>query len=443
MDSGSAIWIALAALVVGSLFSTLQLAVRRVTRSGLVEIAARARREKLSSRLEAILDDAEGHGAALALVRIVGNMIVAVGMVAWIWHVRASGEPAPGWLDLTLGIAFAAIAIWVFGTVIPLSVAEHAADRTVYVFSPVIRAVFIPIRPLLGMVGFLDEVVRRLAGVDREKDDERDAELLSIVERGEREGRYDETEADMIEAVVDFKSTTAEQIMTPRTEIEALALTNDLGEVTRFLRDCHHSRIPVYGEDLDDILGIFYVKDLLRWLATDGARGNGQAFDLKSVLRPALFVPESKTVRELLAELLAKRVHIAMVADEYGGTAGLVTMEDIVEEIFGEIQDEYEEPEEEGEAIVVNAQERFAEIDAREHIDDVNDKISLLGVELPESEEYDTVGGFVVTKLGRIPEAGEELVHDRVRVRVLAAEPMRVSRVRVEAIEVREGESGG
>jgi putative hemolysin len=239
----------------------------------------------------------------------------------------------------------------------------------------------------------------------------------------------------MIEAVVQFRNRTVAQVMTPRTEIEAIELTNDLGKVTKAVREIGHSRIPVYEESLDHIVGVFYVKDLMKWLAGEARSGHGKGFDFKTLLRPAFFVPETKTIRELLPELLNKRVHIAMVADEYGGTAGLVTIEDIIEEVFGDIQDEYEAPEEETAEVKVEVASKTAEIDARAYIEDVNAEIKPLGVELPESEDYDTVGGFVTVTLGRIPAAGETFVNGKLLVTVLGAEATRVTKVRVQVSE--------
>jgi CBS domain containing-hemolysin-like protein len=190
--------------------------------------------------------------------------------------------------------------------------------------------------------------------------------------------------------------------------------------------------------------GILYAKDLLRWIRQHG--GNGHAFVLREILRPVSFVPETKTVRELLTQLLAEKVHIAMVADEYGGTSGLVTMEDIVEEIFGDIQDEYETAEDAVGGVEIDEADKSARIDARTPIDDANDELEDLGVELPESDDYDTVAGFVSATLGRIPEIGEVFEHGKARVEILEAEPTRVVRVRVTLVEperVEAGEPGG
>lgn len=240
----------------------------------------------------------------------------------------------------------------------------------------------------------------------------------------------DDREQEMIEAVVTLRDKTVAQVMTPRTEIEAMELSNDLSTVTATIRSIGHSRIPVYEDNLDHIAGVFYVKDLMKWLAGEGSR-TGKPFNLKALLRPAIFVPETKTVRELLPELLSKRVHIALVADEYGGTSGLVTIEDIIEEVFGDIQDEYENVEDQQTEVKIDTAKRSAEIDARAYISDVNDALLPLGLELPASEDYDTVGGFVTVTLGRIPGAGEAFHHDGMEIRVLEAEPTRVMKVEV------------
>ncbi len=219
--------------------------------------------------------------------------------------------------------------------------------------------------------------------------------------------------------------------MTPRTEINALEYTDDLSTVEAFIDEHGHSRHPVFSENLDHIEGMLYAKDLLKWIIHHG--NNGKPFVLSEILREPSFVPETKTVRELLTQLLADQVHIAIILDEYGGTSGLVTMEDIVEEIFGEIQDEYEDPEDET-AVVIDQSAKAAEIDARTDIDDANDELESLGIELPESDDYDTVGGFINTSLGRIPEQGEQFDHEALRFEILEAEPTRVLRLRVSSV---------
>lgn len=433
MSGAGWIWVAIASLALGSLLAALFHSLKDMTRTTLEELATVRARDGASRRIRRILEDVDGHSTAVALPRIVCNMVVAVAMVSWV-EVARGDVISRGWAVM-IGVAVASLLIWIFGMVIPHSVARYAAEGTVYSWSGLIRACYILQAPLAKIVDFFDEVVRRLTGKqDGTEADAIQAELMSVVEEAQEEGQFDQVERDMIEAVVGFSRTTVEQIMTPRTEVEALELTNNLGEITKFIRSSRHSRIPVYEGSMDQVAGMFYIKDLMRWLAGEGNRG-GKPFELKAILRPAYFVPETKTIRELLQELIDKKVHVAMVADEYGGTSGLVTLEDIVEEIFGEIQDEYEQAEDDQPEVHVNAAERTAEIDARAYIGDANGALRPLGYALPEGEDYDTVGGLVVTMLGRIPAAGETLRVGPATLTVTEAEPTRVVRVSLEVTE--------
>ena len=435
--------ISLAALAAGSLLSTLVQSLRDLTRSVLEDIVAIRGNPRAAARVEAILADLEGHAAATALPRTLCNLVVAVGMVFWVAAVRSSEAqgPAPTLIDIAAGILIASLLLWVFTSTVPTSIARHAGERTIFAWSPLLRVMHVVGKPLRGMATGLDEVIRRLAGrKDQTEAQVLQEEILSVVDEAQEEGKFDESERDMIEAVVRFRDRTVAQVMTPRTEIEAIEADLSLSDVTAAIRRVGHSRIPVFDGTLDRVVGVFYVKDLMRWLAGEGSR-QGRTFELRHVMRPAYFVPESKTVRELLSELLKKRVHIAMVADEYGGTAGLVTIEDIIEEVFGDIQDEYEVPEADAVEVKVNAEKRSAEIDARTYVNDANDELRELAVEIPESEHYDTVGGFVTVTLGRIPAAGETFTHEALKVTVIAAEPTRVTRVRIEpATEPQEGD---
>lgn len=431
------VWIAvaIAGLIAGAVASTLAQALRDLSRGTLEEIALIRNKPAGRARVERILEDVDGHANAIALLRIISNLLVAVSLVLWISQTR--GKDAPTWQDGMIGLVIASALLWLFGVVVPNAVATHAGEATVYAWSRLLRAAHLVMRPLQLVSPVIDEAVKRLAG--RSGRDEAEAiqeEILSVVEEASEEGQFDKLERQMIESVVKFRDKTAGQVMTPRIDIEAMELSNNLGEVTETIRKIGHSRIPVYEGDLDHIQGIFYVKDLMRWLAGDHAGGSrgGRTFDLKSLLRPALFVPETKPLRELLTELLKKRVHIAIIADEFGGTAGLVTIEDIVEEVFGDIQDEYEEARQDTPEVQVKVESRTAEADARAYVDDVNNALRALGVGIPESEDYDTLGGFVTVTLGRIPQQGEAFTHENLRLTVLGAEPTRVTRVKIETI---------
>jgi magnesium and cobalt transporter len=227
----------------------------------------------------------------------------------------------------------------------------------------------------------------------------------------------------MIESVIEFRDTTAGQIMSARPEIVGLELSAPLAEVKRVLEESGHSRVPVYAGTLDHIVGVLYARDLLRHVGQPP-----EQFDLRSALRPPLYVPETKPLRDLLGEFRAKKVHIAIVLDEYGGTAGLITIEDVLEELVGDISDEHEplEP-----AMFRRLSENLAEADARMYIDELN---RLMSLNLPEDAGYDTLGGFVSTTLGKIPAKDTSFEADGARFTVLEAEPQKVTRVRVELI---------
>lgn len=426
-------WTAIGSVLLGGVFSSLFYALSDLSRPALETISSRTNRPWKDRHLRAILSDLSGHAHAVGLLRIVCNAMSAVAFTLAVAGLRRP-DLGPAWVDIAFGVPLSALVVWTFGLVIPSSVARHAGEHAVYSLAVMLRVIYTLTKPLQSVVRFFDEIVRRLSGGSDDHGEELKDEVLSAVEEGRQEGQFDESERDMIQAVVRFRDTTVAQIMTPRTEMEAMELANDLGTVTATIRKQAHSRVPVYDGTIDRVVGIFYVKDLMRWLAGEGSRG-GKTFNLRQILRPAIFVPETKTVRELLQELLEKRVHIAIVADEYGGTAGLVTIEDIVELVFGDIQDEYEVPQAEPDDVSLDHGKGEATVDARAYIADVNAELKSVGLELPESEDYDTVGGFVTVTLGRIPTKGETIPlafehGPSATVTILEAEPTRVKRVR-------------
>ena len=431
MTAMMAFWVMVVSLICGAVCSALHLSLRGLSRSKLDQLAERGS-GGLRERATKILVDRTGHASSIALPRVLANILAALAMLIWVNKVRGH-PPEVGFTasDILITTVIATPVMWLFGYVLPLSIATHAGERTVLVFSFLIRWMHLTLTPIRRVLHVIDEAIRRLAGATTANGSEAiSAELISVAEMGEAEGQLDETERDMIEGVVSFRTTSVERIMTPRTDVEAIELTDDLDEIVVKVQEIGHSRIPVYRENLDDIVGILYVKDLLAWL---GSRGRGQAFHLEKVVRKALFVPEQKAVRELLAELVTNKVHLAMVADEYGGTSGLVTIEDIIEEVFGDIFDEYDDEEDDEPSLKVDAAERVAHADASLRVDDANDDLETLGVEIPESDEYDTLGGYVVTTLGRIPETGETIELEGALVRVTESSPTRVVRVTIEA----------
>lgn len=429
------VWIALGLTALSGVVSTLLIALTIVPRASVEELAGKRGRPALVRRASLVMTDWMAHARALWLIRIIIDLGAAGCAVYYVAHVRAAPgtfEITPTWIDALIGLTSTGIVLWMTTGVIPLAVAQHAGPRVLVSRATFIRAVQILTSPVAVVGRFADEVVRRLVGVERRDHEEQvEQEIMTVVEEAEASGALDGQEAEMLASVMRFRDLNVAQIMTPRTDMEAIELTSDLGAVIRAVREVKHSRIPVYEESLDSVVGIFYVKDLMMWLGGEG-KIKGGAFNLKDLLRPAIFVPETKTIRDLLKELMEKKVHIALVADEYGGTAGLVTIEDIVEEIFGDIKDEYEAPTAEAPDAIVQLDARTAELDAAARITDVNELIEPLGVQLPTSEDYDTVGGFVMTTLGRIPAAGEQFGHERMYLTILEAKPTKVVKVKLE-----------
>lgn len=427
--------ILLTALLAGCLsclFSSLHLALRDFSLPKLQELGERSGR---SRRIEAIIADPDAHAHAMGAMRALCNvaLVVSILLMFPIAHVVGKANDGPT-LALNIPMLFgagaaAALVVYIIAHLIPMSLADHLGERMIYGCARGVRAVYVLCAPL-RLLAFVDTAIQRLAGVHHVTDaEEFEEELISVIAEGEREGSFDENEREMIEAIVAFRNHTVEEIMRPRTEIEGFELTNDLGFIRDFINKAGHSRIPVYEGDFDHIVGILYAKDLLRYIGPDAPE-----FELRTILRSPLFVPETKPINDVLVELKTRKVHLAIVLDEYGGTAGLITIEDILEEIVGDIQDEYEPEDETTPEINVNEQDRTAVVDARANIDDANDELDAIGIELPEGEEYETVGGYVLARLGHIPVPGESFSHNGHAVTVLEAEPTRVTRLRIEAV---------
>lgn len=430
MSTTLAGWVGVGGVVGSAVLGALALSVRAATKAEAEALAQRKGHKTLPRSVESILDDPVGHARALLLVRLLFDA-VAYGAAVW-WFAALLGDKATGVFHYVIGLGAAASLLWLGSIVVAGSLSTYAAESLVLGGATLIRALALLTAPLRTIARGVDEVVRRLVGVEKKNDTEQaEQDILQVVEEAEATGALPGDEADMLESVMRFGDLTVQQIMTPRTDIEAIALTNDLGKLIREVREVRHSRIPVYEDSMDQVVGLFYVKDLMLWLGGEGARP-GKAFELRPLLRPAYFVPETKTVKELLKELMEKKVHIAIVADEYGGTAGIVTIEDIIEEVFGDIKDEYENPVAETPDVVLKIDDRKADLDAAARIIDVNEALEPLGVKIPDSDDYDTVGGFVVTTLGRIPGKGERFEHDRMVFTVAEAKPTRVVKVQME-----------
>jgi putative hemolysin len=248
-------------------------------------------------------------------------------------------------------------------------------------------------------------------------------ELITLLHVSEEQGVIEEEERDMIHGIIEIGDKSVREVMVPRTDMVAVEKSASLQEIVRVFKQHRHTRLPVYKADIDHIVGLIHVKDLLLFYTLSKA----PEFNIDKILRPILFTPETKKVDELLHEMRSKKVHMMIVVDEYGGTAGLVSLEDVLEEIVGEIRDEYDQAEEEQLTLISPTE---ALVDARFPMDDLN---SRLGLGISESGEYDSVGGYVVASLGTIPAPGAQFQGGRVKWKVEQARGNRVEQVRIVA----------
>ena len=279
-------------------------------------------------------------------------------------------------------------------------------------------------RILVWLTYPLVAVLMRISGQPRTEPEGTvtEAELISLVEAGQQDGVLEQDEHKMIVSIIHLGDTLVREIMVPRIAILALDVNTPIEQAADALIKSGHSRVPVYDDSVDTVLGLLYAKDLLRiW------REGNQIGSLQDLLREAYFVPEAKKVDELLEELQARRIHIAIVVDEFGGVAGLVTMEDIVEEIVGEIRDEYDQSEE---LLVQAINENEYIFHGRIDLDDFND---LMGTELPRSEA-DTLGGYIFNHIGRVPAAGDKVQVDHIELTIEQISGQSIRKVRAQRI---------
>lgn len=241
-------------------------------------------------------------------------------------------------------------------------------------------------------------------------------EIHGLMNEGQAKGLISGEESDMVHGVLDLKETKAHSIMIPRTEISSASVNSTLGEVIKLVSDCGHTRIPFYKDSIDEIVGILHAKDLLKLWGEDASSPIP-----REILRKPYFVPENQMVSELLRDLKAKKTHIAILTDEYGGTAGIITIEDIVEEIVGEIMDEHDdEP-----SLLSVLDDSSVLVDARLDIEKLGEHY---GITLPEGE-FESVGGFIIHLLGRIPKVGETIRYGNLDMTIKSADRRKIHKI--------------
>lgn len=436
MDADSLFWITVGGLLATGFTSIGARALRQFSRHELEEICDRW---NTPARFGEILRLHDRVARGVETLANLASTVLVVAVTYWTTQHSSEGKSLFGgindpWITFTvmvlgLTLALSAIKLW-----IPWAIVRVCGASFVFHTWRMWKLTSMVFTPLLWAAQVVDALFHRVAGKTptESNGDSFEDEIRSIVTEGHREGLLEEDAREMIEGVIDLRDAHVSEIMTPRTDLHMLSVSLPWKEMLEYVIEVGHTRIPVYDKSRDDIIGILYSKDLLPELAKDA---EGAPRPLQEILRPAYFVPETKAVDDLLAEFQKTRTHIAVVLDEYGGVSGLVTIEDVLEEIVGEIIDEYDEELVEEIRVI----DPFTtEALGKAHIDEINEQ---MGLELPEDGDFDTIAGLVFHELGRVPSTGESILFgDNVRITVLEATRRRIERVRIEVLREAERE---
>ncbi|OHB80789.1 MAG: hypothetical protein A2W31_09020 [Planctomycetes bacterium RBG_16_64_10] len=425
MSPDALLWFCLGPLraVAGAALGTRSL--RQFSRRDLEEICRRKEPQQRFGQILRLHDR-----VVVGVEHFLAVAAVLLGAAASLWLARQW----PRWAErgLIAQVAGPAVLVGILlitGLWLPRAIARLWAEPFLFHTWRIWRVVSALMTPLVWGGQLVDGLLHRLAGraVTAATEESLEEEIRTIVTEGHREGLLEEEAREMIEGVMELHDADVAEIMTPRTDVQMIDVNMPWDKMLEYVIAVGHTRIPVFRKNRDDIIGILYSKDLLPELA----KGPDQARrPFNAILRKPYFVPETKAVDDLLQEFQQTRNHVAVVLDEYGGVSGLVTIEDVLEEIVGEIVDEYDEDLVEE---IEQIDERTFEALGRAHVDQINEA---MGITLPESDDFDTIGGFVFSQLGHVPSLAESLVwNDCVRITVLDVSRRRIDRLRLEILD--------
>jgi len=400
-------------------------------RGSQIEIKAKTG-SRLAKTTRGILHNLDGYLAATQLGITIASL--ALGwfgqsvVTAVMLHVFLSVGiviTSPLILNISHFVAFAVITVFhiTFGELAPKSIAIQRSTRTVMAIAVPLRLFYVVFKPIIWCLNTFANFLLRLIGIDAAQGETHHSseELQYLLEQGKETGAIDSNEHELIQNVFEFNERVVKNIMVPRTKISGVDIHTEKDELLEILITEGYSRIPVYDDVIDKIVGIVHAKDILPLLARN------EAIVLKDIIRKPYFIPETKKINDLMAELQQKRIQIAIVLDEFGGTAGMVTLEDIVEELVGEIQDEYDEEK----PIVERVNDREFIVNALAPIYDVN---SHLPHDLPEDGDYDTVSGWLGDIFGKIPDVGEQKESNGYNITVLKKSDQNIESVKLELL---------
>ncbi len=315
----------------------------------------------------------------------------------------------------------------VLGELAPKRIAMQKSEKIAYAVVGVLLVFKKLMAPFVRVLSASTNLVVRILGLDPNANEDvvTEEEIRMMVDVGQEKGVIEDQQKEMIDNIFDFDDIDVSDIMTHRTDMTAVEDTDSLKDVVKISIEEGYSRIPVFHEDPDNIIGIIYIKDLLKYISSSLPKDKGP----KDVMRKAYYVPFSKNCGELFNEMGEKRIQMAVVVDEYGGTAGIVTMEDLLEAIVGNIRDEYDTDEDE-EIVAVN--DNLFTVDGTTNIEEVNE---LVGDIIPEGD-YETIGGFIISRLGYLPKNGgmDVVEYENLKLTILNVEDRRIGKVRVEVL---------
>lgn len=408
---------ALLALAAAWFFACLRQSFAQAIVSRVLE---RARTDTRRAKLKPYLEKLPALTESAALFESAAGLLFALLVLLVVAENRELGFEA---IAIALGVAVPSL--WIASRGLAQAVSLRFGDAWVALFLPSFRVLQVPLAWLVYLFSALRRGFLRALGLPDDAEQKREivAGLREVIADADVKGKLDETEREIIGNVMEFRDVDTAAVMTPRTEVAAVDVDTTLREAARTATEAQKSRVPVYEGTLDTVIGTVSVKDLLAALAE-----GRDATPLRTLLQPPYFVPETKRVSELLAEFRREKVGMAIVLDEYGGTAGLVTLRDVLAELVGEIPSEDET---EGELPVRFLAGGAADVDAATHVSEVN---KVLDLELPESSDFQTLAGFVLAEFGRFPERGESFVHGDREFQVIEANDRRVYRVRVKPV---------
>ena len=405
-------------LVLSSLFSGSEVALFTLDAADIEEL--REAEDAASKRVARLLDSPRTVLVTILIMNTVVNVGAAI-TAAIMTHEIATANNWSPIVTVVIEVIVLTFVILVISEITP----KLIASRQPITFSRRLSGVLVFLhRALLPISALLARSMAAFHGKFEGLNERISAEdLKTIAEIGEASGTLEQEEKNLIHSIVEFGETSVREIMISRLDIVALNVNATIAEAVAIIRENAHSRLPLYVEHLDNILGIVYAKDLLRFQTENP---DETEIDWTRLARPAIFVPLGKMLDDLLTDFQAKRTHIALVVDEYGGTAGLVTLEDVLEEIVGEIRDEHDEEEEE---LIERISDTEFVVDARIDLDDL---LEALGQEVDTEEfDFETLGGFVFHLASKIPEVGDVFEHESISLEVTQVENNRIMQVRL------------